>query len=171
MRGIHRSPVNSPHKGQWRRALIFSLICAWLNGWVNNGETGDLRRHCFHYDITVMRPSSKQMRVKRTKCVKSFKFSIQPGNNFLSETISHHNRNICFRQLIWRNKAIINHTIAIINIRIMSTDQTLAEINSQRFGVLKCQCSVCCKICIMMSWHGNTFHITGSLCGESTGLC
>ena len=33
--GIHRSPVNSPHKGQWRGALIFSLICVWINGWVN----------------------------------------------------------------------------------------------------------------------------------------
>ena len=28
VRGIHRSPVNSPHKGQWRGALMFSLICA-----------------------------------------------------------------------------------------------------------------------------------------------
>ena len=28
VRGIHRSPVNSPHKGQWRGALKFSLICA-----------------------------------------------------------------------------------------------------------------------------------------------
>ena len=28
VRGIHRSPVNSTHKGQWRRALMFSLICA-----------------------------------------------------------------------------------------------------------------------------------------------
>ena len=27
VRGIHRSPVNSPHKGQWRGALMFSLIC------------------------------------------------------------------------------------------------------------------------------------------------
>ena len=27
VRGIHRSPVNSPHKGQWRRALMFSLVC------------------------------------------------------------------------------------------------------------------------------------------------
>ena len=26
VRGIHRSPVNSPHKGQWRGALMFSLI-------------------------------------------------------------------------------------------------------------------------------------------------
>ena len=32
VRGIPRSPVNSPHKGQWRRALMFSLICAWING-------------------------------------------------------------------------------------------------------------------------------------------
>ena len=26
--GIHRSPVNFPHKGQWRGALMFILICA-----------------------------------------------------------------------------------------------------------------------------------------------
>ena len=49
VRGIHRSPVNSPHKGQWRGALIFSLICAWINGWVTNGEAGDLRRHRVHF--------------------------------------------------------------------------------------------------------------------------
>ena len=39
--GIHRSPVNSPHKHQWRRALMFSLICAWINGWESNREAGD----------------------------------------------------------------------------------------------------------------------------------
>ena len=54
VRGIHRWPVNSPNKGQWRRALIFSLICAWMNGWVNNREAGDLRRHLTHYDVIVM---------------------------------------------------------------------------------------------------------------------
>ena len=27
VRGIHRSPVKSPHKGQWRGALMFPLIC------------------------------------------------------------------------------------------------------------------------------------------------
>ena len=54
VRGIHRSPVNSLHKGQWRGALIFTLICAWINGWVNNRKTGDLRRHRTHYDVTVM---------------------------------------------------------------------------------------------------------------------
>ena len=53
-RGIHRPPMNSPHKGQWRGALMFSFICAWINGWVNNREAGDLRRHRTHYDVTVM---------------------------------------------------------------------------------------------------------------------
>ena len=47
-------PVNSPHKGQWRGALMFSLIYAWINDWVNNREAGDLRRHRGHYDVIVM---------------------------------------------------------------------------------------------------------------------
>ena len=54
VRGIHRSPVNSPHKGQWRGPLMFSLICAWINDWVNNGKAGDLRRHRAHYEVIVM---------------------------------------------------------------------------------------------------------------------
>ena len=52
VRGIHRSPVNSPHKGQWRRALMFSLICVWINR-----EVGDLRRYRAHYDLIVMQNS------------------------------------------------------------------------------------------------------------------
>ena len=52
--GMHRSPVNSPHKGQWRGALIFSLICAWINGWLNNRKAGNLRCHRAHYDVTVI---------------------------------------------------------------------------------------------------------------------
>ena len=54
VRWIHRSPVNSPHKGQWRGAFKFSLICAWINRQVNNREAGDLRRYRAHYDGIVM---------------------------------------------------------------------------------------------------------------------
>ena len=54
VRRIHRSPVNSPHKGQWRGTLMFSVFCVWINGWVNNRETGDLRRYRAHYDVIVM---------------------------------------------------------------------------------------------------------------------
>ena len=49
--GIHRSPENSPYKGQWRGALMFSFICAWINGWAHNREAGDLRRYRAHYDV------------------------------------------------------------------------------------------------------------------------
>ena len=52
--GIHRSPVISPHNGQWRGALMFSLIWVWINGWVNNREASDLRRHRAHCDVIVM---------------------------------------------------------------------------------------------------------------------
>ena len=54
VRGIQRSPVNSPHKGQWRGVLMFSLICAWINGWIDNREAGNLRRYRAHYDVSVM---------------------------------------------------------------------------------------------------------------------
>ena len=54
VQGIHRSTLNSPHKGQLRGALMLSLIYAWINGWVNNCEASDLRRYRTHYDVTVM---------------------------------------------------------------------------------------------------------------------
>ena len=55
VRGIHQWPMNSPDKGQWQRALMFSLICVWTNRWVNSRDAGDFRRHRPHYDVTVMR--------------------------------------------------------------------------------------------------------------------
>ena len=43
-----------PHKGQWRGALMFSLIFAWINVWANNRYAGDLRRHHPNYGVTEM---------------------------------------------------------------------------------------------------------------------
>ena len=54
VRGIHRPPVNSsqiPHKGQWLRDSMLSLICAWTN---DCRDAGDVRRHRTHYDVTVI---------------------------------------------------------------------------------------------------------------------
>ena len=53
--------VNSPHRGQWCGALMFSLICVWINGWVNNREASDLRRHRVQYDVIVMIPMCTQV--------------------------------------------------------------------------------------------------------------
>ena len=52
--GILGSPMDSHHKGQWRGALIFSLICAWINGWVSNRDDGDLKRHRARYGVTEL---------------------------------------------------------------------------------------------------------------------
>ena len=52
--GIHCSLVDSPHKSQWHRALVFSLVCACINGWVNNWDACDLRCPHTHYDVAVM---------------------------------------------------------------------------------------------------------------------
>ena len=51
---------NSPVSGEFpsqklvTRDFMFSLICVWINDWVNNSEAGDLRRHRAHYDVIVM---------------------------------------------------------------------------------------------------------------------
>ena len=45
---------NSPHKGQWRGTLMFSFICVWMNGWVNNRAAGDLKCYRAHYDVIAM---------------------------------------------------------------------------------------------------------------------
>ena len=67
-------PVNSPHKGQWRGALMLSLIYAWINDWVNSREAGDLRRQRGHYDVSVMVVSSVS-----SHCLKQWRFN---GNIF-----------------------------------------------------------------------------------------
>ena len=38
----------------WFFSLIFSLIYTRINGLINNGDAGELRRNRSHYDVTVM---------------------------------------------------------------------------------------------------------------------
>ena len=66
VQGIHWSPVNSPHKGQWCWTLKFSFICTWTNSWINNRQAGDLRCHKdnAHSDVIIMKAVSFVERVK-----------------------------------------------------------------------------------------------------------
>ena len=51
---------NSPFTGEFpsqrllTRRFDVSLICDWINGWVNNREAGDLRLHRAHNGVTVI---------------------------------------------------------------------------------------------------------------------
>ena len=84
MRGIHRSAVNFPHKGKWHGALMLSLICVWINGWVNNRKAGDLRRYRAYYDVIVI---SQQRKRRFHEYTAYFTNWIPPGPLFTKWTI------------------------------------------------------------------------------------
>ena len=87
VRRIHRSLVNYPHKGQWHEADMFSLICTWINGGVNNRESGDLRRHRVHYDVTVtIKPVAEKKNLIRSSYALNYNHCIL----IYSPSISYH---------------------------------------------------------------------------------
>ena len=61
-------------KGQWRGALMFSMICARINAWVNNSEAGDLRQNHAHYDVTVM--------LRLPNALNGLSIRLYPGHHF-----------------------------------------------------------------------------------------
>ena len=52
--GIHRWPMDSPHKGPVAQTLMFSLMIVQTNSWIIRPVPGDLRRHCAHCDVIIM---------------------------------------------------------------------------------------------------------------------
>ena len=86
VRRIQRSPVNPPHKGQWRGALVLSLFCAWTNGLANNRDLGWFK--------TPSRPLWRHSNA-RDKCIciaghrwwifPVWTFSWKPGNDTYDE--------------------------------------------------------------------------------------
>ena len=90
--GNLRWPVNSSHKGQWRWALMFYLICAWINGWLNNGEAGDLRRYRAHYDAIGMcgAPLVRNMTaIWRTVNRKTSQWKFETRDNVTAKSVHH----------------------------------------------------------------------------------
>ena len=96
VRGLRRSLVKSPLKGHWRGALMFPLICAWTNGWVNNQDAGDLRRHRTQHGITVM-----ELRYAVIGCDPYWSvLQLYPSRNISNQTVkvlnhAYHNRLCC----------------------------------------------------------------------------
>ena len=74
VRRIHRLSVDPLHKGKWRGALMCSFIGAWTIGWANNGDTGELRCHHTHYDVTIILASGEEKSHEDSAC-----FSDQGG--------------------------------------------------------------------------------------------
>ena len=92
-------------KGQWRGALMISLICVWISGWVNNHEVGDLRRYYAHFDVTVMIKSYFKLfnsNLARERCISNILYELKarPGIFTLHRTTQE--LVCCFRK-IWVN--------------------------------------------------------------------
>ena len=47
-------PGEFPAQRPVMETLMFSLICVWINDWINNREAADLRCYDAHYDVIVM---------------------------------------------------------------------------------------------------------------------
>ena len=99
--GIHRSPVNSPHKGQWHEALLFSVICTRINGWINNGEAGDTRRHRVHYDVTVMALPQSYAMTSMCVCMHLYECDYICASS-ISKTVA----SIHFKKIYFQNRQI-----------------------------------------------------------------
>ena len=82
VRGIHRSPVNSPHKRPVALSFDVSLICAWTNGWVNHRDASDLGRHCVNFGVTFI----VNLRNGREQCECLFQVSQSDWSNCLKTT-------------------------------------------------------------------------------------
>ena len=95
VRGIHRSRLNSHHRGQWRGTVMFPLILAWTKVCASNRDTGDLRGHSAHYNVTVMGspPYCRKLAITRNylgfqQCLAKFIELYFVGNSSFVLTIS-----------------------------------------------------------------------------------
>ena len=178
MRGIHRSPVNSPHKGQWRGALMVSLICAWINGWVNNPEAGGLRRRRAHYDVMVMlilnilRPGPNEDNISRCIFLKEHfvfnqnlrgRFSVKEhlaivlfdsGNSLAFYKLLAEPVIIPFADAYMRQRGAILHWLILIPAGI--DNYTHCKVSNEMTLIPKHQRCNCCRLGIKRSFHPTT---------------
>ena len=61
---------------------MFSLVCARINGWVNNSEAGDLRRYRAHHDVIVMTGNAHKMVNKYHLQNYTFKIGATPPGDY-----------------------------------------------------------------------------------------
>ena len=109
-------PLNSPHKVQWRGALVFSLIWVWINGWVNNRHAGDLRRFRVHYDVIVMGDWSAKPILAHLCNPSYFTIFVNPHRALLTKTSKPaSNWGAGYNNCIIKNMDVINHSCSNFN--------------------------------------------------------
>ena len=138
VRGIYRSLVNSPHKGQGRGALMFSLVWAWTNDYLNNRDAGDLRGHSAHYNVIV---------IYHCTCNGIEIMSLTTNYTDMSVSDTHHWKMyvdmICRHYYIYCRENIMMHGVIVGNDAIthMSVDQSNCCLNDYEDMTYQIECS------------------------------
>ena len=104
VRGTHRSPMNSSHKSQWRVALMFSFICAWTNGWPNNRDAGDFKRHGAYYDVAVMSDGQTGLWPSLRSFSAGYRLSLQWRHDE-RDGVSNHQPHECLLNRLFRRRS------------------------------------------------------------------
>ena len=100
--GEFTGPGDFPHKGQWRGALMFSLIYAWINDWVNNRKAGDLRCHLGHCYVDVMNYFYLEMVRPLSLCIYTYAYIIAVMSHERRGVSTHRHSNCLFtRGVFW----------------------------------------------------------------------
>ena len=170
VRGIHWS--NFPHKGQWRGVLLFSLICAWTNGWANNRDAGDLRRNRAHYDVTAM-SSTGGCHNDNRRCQRLWYICYQEYSRFsvafVIQNVSSCDIYHCVPFCLARDRSLMTQRIATMQHTSTSNIPTaMAAWMPTDIEGTENECTHVEFIKVMMtSSNGNIFRVTGPLWGES----
>ena len=110
---------------------MFSLICTWINDWVNNRAADELRRHRGHYGVIVMmRPDEKgvswwrhQMQTFSTLLAMAafYSRSLRPARFFISSILSTVLKQLILLQAC-QNKHFWSLTYLFITIHYVSSE-------------------------------------------------
>ena len=135
------SPVTSEFPAQrpvMRSFFMFSLICAWINSWVNNCEAGDLRCHCTQFDVIVMKLHPEKL---HTVCYGFMLYHlthILKGCFTATGTIILLPKPDCREAIIWTNAGMVL-------IGPWETNFNEILVNIQQISLKKCiwKCQIC----------------------------
>ena len=151
--------------------MMFSLICIWINVWVNNREAGDLRRHRVHHDVTIMNMHDLWVIYRLLLLVIHFsvfcrRITYFQKNLHWTIDIIHKSHNAPVPYPTVHHLIQKMHGIYEI-VKATKWRVWIVELHWNLAGILALF-PTCLRCFFMMtSSNGNIFHVTGPLCGNS----
>ena len=150
---------------------MFSLICVWINGWVNTREGGDLRRYRGQYDVIIV--NDDVLSVGTLGINKWWNFD---RNRKISIPKNAFENTICkMAAILFRSQCVKINRMALVcmykSIDYRAT-QLAPDLQTPLIIILGLPVSkpfLKMNMSMMTSSNGNIFRVTGHLCGEFTG--